>query len=58
MGCPTAAAQDQGQVQSLGVDALGLCFPGPPACHVALGYSMVPIGTRTYSLRSLVMCQC
>ena len=55
MGCPTTAAQDQRPVQSLGVDTTLLCFPGLPACHAALGYSAVPIGTQSYSFYSLAV---
>ena len=61
MGCPTTAAQDQWQVQGLGIVAVGLCFPVPPACSAALGSSTVPIGSRTYSFHGLVvvwLCLC
>ena len=55
MGCPTIAAQDQCQVQGLVVVAVGLCFPLPPACSAALGYSAVPKGSWTYSFRGLAV---
>ena len=51
MGCPTIAAQ----VQGLGVNAVALWFPVPPACSAALGYSAVPIGSQTYSFRGLTV---
>ena len=34
---------------------MGLCFPVPPVCRAALGYSAVPKGTQTYSFRDLAM---
>ena len=35
--------------------ALGHCFPVLPGCRSTLGYSVVPIGTRTYSFSGLAV---
>ena len=52
MGCPPSGDQDHWRVQSLGVDAVWLCFPCLLACCAALGYYAFPIVICPYRFSS------